>query len=157
MAKNKQVSKKFAWKKYAIIAGIAVAIAAAAYGGYSSMIPVNSKVPVLGVPENMYITSQHATEGYVFASKSTTGGKKMPGATHITPVLHVSKGQLASIHFINEDTTAKHNFNIDEFNVHSRDLNYFETQSITFVADKAGTFKYHCTLHPEMNGEVIVQ
>ena len=60
---------------------------------------------------------------------------------------------------INEDidSGSKHNINIDEFNVHSRDLGYFESQTITFVADKAGTFKYYCSIHPEMKGEIIVE
>jgi plastocyanin len=46
---------------------------------------------------------------------------------------------------------------VDEFNVHTRDLGYFESQSITFIADKAGTFKIYCTIHPEMTGSVVVR
>lgn len=157
MSKQKRASKKFNIKKTLIIIGIVLAGAAAAYGAINSTIPVNGKVPVLGMPENFYITAKHDTSGFIFASKSTTGGKKMPGATHPTPTIEVTKGQLASIHIINEDTTSKHNFNVDEFNVHTKDLGYYETQSITFIADKAGTYHYHCTIHPEMNGEVLVQ
>jgi plastocyanin len=44
----------------------------------------------------------------------------------------------------------------DEFNVHTRDLGYFETQTVTFLADKKGTFEYYCTIHPEMKGIIKV-
>ena len=74
------------------------------------------------------------------------------------PTLYVSKGGLESIHFINEDyeTHSKHNFNIDEFKVHSNDLGYFQNQIITFIVDKDGTFEYYCSIHPEMRGRVVV-
>jgi plastocyanin len=79
-----------------------------------------------------------------------------PNATG--PTLYLSKGGLESIHFINEDydTHSKHNFNIDEFKVHSKDLGYFQSQIITFIVDKNGTFEYYCSIHPEMRGKVVV-
>lgn len=128
------------------------------YSAINSMIPVNGKFPVLAAPENTYLVAKHDPQaGYVFATKGTTSGKKSLGALHVTPEIHVGKNQLGSIHVINDDTDSKHNLNIDEFNVHTKDLNYFETQTTTFIADKTGTFKYYCSLHPEMNGKLIVQ
>jgi hypothetical protein len=143
-----------------ILAIVAVVLIGSTVGyfAFNSMIPVNGKVPVLGFPENTYLTAKlDPQSGYVFASKGTTSGKKSLGSLHTTPEIHVTKDQLASIHFINEDTSSKHNLNIDEFNVHTRDLGYFETQTSTFIADKVGTFRYYCTLHPEMNGNLIVE
>ena len=69
---------------------------------------------------------------------------------------------ISPIHFINEvravtNSLGVHNLNIDEFNVHSMDLHYFGTQSITFLADKAGTFDYYCSIHPEMRGRLVVE
>lgn len=125
------------------------------YALINSMIPVNGNGPVFGFPENIYIKSVHVDQGFVFASHS--GAKKSISPTHIAPTIHLTKGQLATIRFMNEDKTAKHNFNIDEFNVHTKDLGYFQPESITFIADKAGTFRYHCTIHPEMSGTVQVQ
>lgn len=125
------------------------------YALINSMIPVNGNGPVFGFPENIYIKSVHVDQGFVFASHS--GAKKSISPTHIAPTVHLTKGQLATIRFMNEDKTAKHNFNIDEFNVHTKDLGYFQPESITFIADKAGTFRYHCTIHPEMSGTVQVQ
>lgn len=143
-----------------ILAIMAVALlgSTVGYSAFNSMIPVNGKIPVLGFPENTYLVAKlHPQSGYVFAGKGTTSGKKSLGSLRITPEIHVAKNQLASIHFINEDTSSKHNLNIDEFNVHTRSLGYFETQTSTFIADRVGTFRYYCTLHPEMNGTLTVE
>lgn len=157
MSRQRRKIKKFGGLKVIIIVGISLVAVLVGYSAFISMIPTNRSLPVLGVPENTYLTAEHTSTGYVFASKSTTSGKKSLGASHVAPVIHLSKGQLASIHFINEDNTSKHNLNIDEFNVHTRDLGYFETQTSTFVADKVGTFKYYSTIHPEMTGTIVVE
>jgi plastocyanin len=46
--------------------------------------------------------------------------------------------------------------NVDAFNVHTKDLGYFQSQTITFIANKNGTFPYYCTIHPEMKGLIHV-
>jgi hypothetical protein len=144
--------------KILAIIGIALICSTVGYSAVKSMIPTNRSFPVFGVPQNTYLVSKYDPHaGYVFASKSTMSGKKSPGVMHVTPEIHVSKDQLDSIHFINEDTGSKHNLNIDEFNVHTKDLGYFETQTTTFVADKTGSFRYYCSLHPEMVGKLIVE
>ena len=56
---------------------------------------------------------------------------------------------------LNEDHQ-KHSLNIDQFNVHTKNLDYFESQSITFVADKLGRYTYYDSLHPEMTGIIVV-
>lgn len=152
---SRQKRSKKINKKIIFIAAIAVIGAAAGYSGINSMIPVNGKTPVFGFAENIFITAKHADQGYVYVSQSSA--KKSISPTHISPKIVLSKGQLATIRFMNNDGTSKHNINIDEFNVHSKDLGYFEPQAITFIADKAGTFHYYCTLHPEMSGDVEVQ
>jgi len=62
---------------------------------------------------------------------------------------------------INEDKNqpnnpSKHNLNIDEFNVHTKDLGYFQSESVTFLADKTGTFDYYCSIHPDMKGVITI-
>jgi len=62
---------------------------------------------------------------------------------------------------INEDKNqpnnpSKHNLNIDEFNVHTKDLGYFQSESITFLADQIGTFDYYCSIHPDMKGVITI-
>ncbi len=137
------------------IAGAILISSTVGYALINSMIPVNGKSPVFGLPENIYIKAVHGDQGFVYSSQS--GGKKSVSPIHVSPIIRLTKGQLATIRFMNEDRTSKHNINIDEFNVHSQDLSYFQPQAITFVADQVGTFHYHCTIHPEMSGEVQIR
>lgn len=135
--------------------GAVLIISTVGYALINAMIPVNGSGPVFGFPENFFIKAIHSDQGFVFSSQS--GAKKSISPVHVAPTIHLTKGQLATIHFMNEDKTSNHNINVDEFNVHSKDLGYFQSESITFIADKAGTFRYHCTIHPEMSGEVQIQ
>lgn len=164
MAKNKQKVKKFYNKSNIIGIGILGAIVIiVGYIGYTSMIPVNADFPMLGSPTNVYIKTISTPDGSVYASQSAKGGRNggTPNGIH-NPSIIVSKDSLVSIHFINEDTDTanvdhRHDLNIDEFNVHSNVLNHFQAQTITFFADKQGTFDYYSSLHPQMRGEIIVR
>ena len=97
-------------------------------------------------------------KAFVPSTGGGTNGNSGTGTNATGPTLYLSKGGLESIHFINEDydTHSKHNFNIDEFKVHSKDLGYFQSQIITFIVDKNGMFEYYCSIHPEMRGKVVV-
>ena len=163
MAKNKQKVKKFSssgnLKGIAIIAAIVIAVG---YFAYVSMIPVNADFPMFGSPTNIYIKTISTPDGSVYASQSVKGGKNggTPNGIH-NPTFTVSKGNLVSIHFINEDRDSanfdhRHDLNIDEFNVHSKILNHIQAQTITFYADKQGTFEYYSSLHPQMRGLIKV-
>lgn len=158
MKKTKQTSKN-PFKKILAIGIIAAIVIAVAYIAVISAIPVNGTAPVFEAPENKYIKALNDPKaGYVFAVQSVKGGKSNPNANSVSPPIVATKGQLVSIHFINEDKTpdSKHNINIDEFNVHSNDLGYFQSQSITFIADKSGEYNYFCTIHPEMHGKLTI-
>lgn len=145
-------------KNTAIGIGVAVVVASlVAYFVINSS--ANGGVPLFTPAKNNFIVAKYYQDsGYAFVSKSTTSGKKSPGASSVNPAIHISLGSVEAIHLINEDSDSgsKHNINIDEFKVHSRDLGYFESQTFTFVADKSGTFNYYCSIHPEMKGNVIV-
>jgi plastocyanin len=130
--------------------------------GYYSSIPVNATSPVFGLPSNHFLKATYSqNNGYAYVSQSSGAAKgmKSSGGGIADPTYEFTKGNLQSIHFINEDnqSQSKHNFNIDAFNVHTRDLGYFESQTITFLTDKSGTFEYHCTLHPEMKGNIVIE
>jgi hypothetical protein len=164
LAKQKNQPKKLGRTTIFILAGIVVIGVAGGYFAYQSFIPVNVNYPVFLSPENILIKTGKTTDGhYAFAMQSSRGGKQVPRAGGMTsPTLNVSKGNLVAVHVINEilntpEEKSVHNFNIDEFNVHSKDLGYFDSQSITFLADKSGDFVYHCTLHPEMKGILSVK
>lgn len=76
----------------------------------------------------------------------------------INPNIVLKNGSVQSIQVLNEDfdTESKHNFNIDKFNVHSNNLDYFQSQRVLFKPNSVGTFQYYCAIHPEMHGNVTV-
>ena len=153
----------FKFSKGLIITVLAAAgiVSLLGYAGIHSLIPVNGTVPVFAAPRNSFIKATHSQQtGYYFLSQAAGGVKgSRGGSASVNPVYYLKKGSLESVHLINEDyeTHSKHNFNIDQFKVHTKDLGYFESQSITFIADKVGTFEYYCTIHPEMRGTVTVE
>ena len=154
--RNSKAEQKFNSRKFIWIGGILLAIAGIGYAAMMSTTPVNSKYPVFGVPVNHYIKAVNSQNGPTFVSTSTKGGKGFSGSGgQTTPTIEVNTDELVAIHVLNEDHQ-KHNFNIDQFNVHTKDLDYFGSQSIMFVADKSGRFSYYDSLHPTMNGTIVV-
>jgi len=150
------------------IIGIAVIAAAASIGGYfalGTMIPVNGAAPVLQTPTNVYILATHDSQtGYFFEEQSTRQGKKTLASGAVDASIHLIKGELVALHVVNEDkdTQSQMDLNVDEFNVHTKKLNppagiFFDSQTINFIADKAGTFKYYSTIHPEMKSTIVVE
>lgn len=57
----------------------------------------------------------------------------------------VNKGDTVSVNFTNAGTTT-HNFTISEFNVASKNIGPGESDTVTFTADKSGTFNYFCSI-----------
>lgn len=162
--KDKKSNKNKFFTKGTII-GIAVIVTAVSIGAYYSIcpVPVNESVPVCQAPTNVYILALHSDQGYSFESQSTRTGKKTLSNGSVDPSIHVIQGELVALHVINEDkdTQSKQNLVIDEFKVHTKDLNppagiFFDSQTITFLADKVGTYQYYSTIHPEMKGTVVV-
>ena len=146
-----------------LVSMIALIVSGVGFAGVSAITPVNSDHIVFQAPLNIYIKSIKTPDGQLhFASQSIKGGKTAPVLGSSEPTITVEKDALITLHFINEErattnSLGKHNINIDEFNVHSEDLHYFGTQSITFLVDKKGTFDYYCSIHPEMRGSLVVE
>lgn len=138
----------------------ALIIGAIGYSSLLAMIPVNGDFPVFNAPANIYIKSIDSSQGgFVFAKQSTQSSRAYEGLHN--PTYTFAEGSLVSLHFINDDHGVPnvkhiHNLNIDEFNVHSHDLSSSQSQTITFIANKTGTFHYYCSLHPEMNGKIVI-
>jgi hypothetical protein len=162
--KNKQISKRISPKMWIALILTGALISLGAYAVINSTRPTNGNSPTFAIPSNSFIKAVHPPgKGYSFMHQSSGSSK---GLRNLNPgnrtsdqnvLLTVNKGSLETIHLINEDTThSKHNLNLDEFNVHTRDLGYFESQSLTFIADKAGSFKAYCSIHPEMTGTIVV-
>lgn len=162
MRKKQKNNNKDKFFTRGTIIGIAVIAALASAGGYfalGSMVPVNGTTPVFAPPTNIYILATHDNQnGYYFEEQSTRQGKKTLSSGAVDASIHVIKGELVALHVINEDkdTQSIQDLNIDEFNVHTKKLSYFQAQTINFIADKSGTFKYYSTIHPEMKSTLVV-
>lgn len=59
-------------------------------------------------------------------------------------IMEVNLGDTVKITLKNSKGT--HDLKIDELNVATKTLNEGEEQTITFVADKVGTFEYYCSV-----------
>lgn len=75
------------------------------------------------------------------------------------PVIIVHYGDQVTIHLFSLDV--EHGFYLDGYNINVK-YNSLSSQTITFVANKVGTFKYRCSVpcgpfHPFMRGKLIVE
>ncbi len=73
-------------------------------------------------------------------------------------ILHVNPGDQVTIELTAEDVM--HGLSIDGYDVETR-AGPGKTSSITFIADKSGSFRFHCTvicgnMHPFMAGRLEV-
>lgn len=157
--KNKAKTSFLSRDTVIFIAIIVAIVGAGIYYLLSNSTPVNEKFPVFSAPTNIYIVAVHdPTQGYVYEQESTRQAPKALTGGVADASIHIPKGALVSLHFINEDkdTGAPMDLNIDEFNVHTNKLNYFQAQTINFLADKAGVYSYYSKLHPGMKGTITV-
>jgi nitrosocyanin len=94
-------------------------------------VEVNTTMPVPGSKvEETQVVKEFSIDAAPFSFSPST--------------MTVNKGDTVKITVKN--TKGSHNLNIDEFNASTRLLNVGETQTITFVADKTGTFEYYCSV-----------
>ena len=76
------------------------------------------------------------------------------------PILQVKPGDVVEIILVNGDGV-QHNFNIDELNVASQDVQTIDQETrVVFKTDQAGTFAYYCAVAGHrlagMEGKVVV-
>jgi plastocyanin len=160
---KKNKNNKIALRKVIVIGIFFTVISLIVYGGISSLKSSNGNFLLLSPPRNFFMKAIYLpNEGNVYTSQSTGTAKVLNSGTGSkighNPTIKLNQGNSLSIHLINEDSEkhSKHNLNIDEFDIHTKDLSYFQTQTVTFTANKTGTFTYYCNIHPEMNGKIIV-
>lgn len=71
----------------------------------------------------------------------------------------VNKGDTVKIIF--QNTEGNHDWRLDEFNVHTKVISTGQQDTVQFIADKAGTFEYYCSVgtHRQMGmrGNLIVK
>lgn len=76
-----------------------------------------------------------------------------------TTELKVKKGEKVKIIF--QSKGGLHDWTVDEFNAKTRQIKDGESAEVEFVADKAGTFEYYCSVGQHrtmgMKGKLIVE
>jgi len=131
-----------------IVVGIIVIILIIAIAGYMMMKGGSKSAQTPTSPEAQPTTAVVNEE-----SKESTGEAMKEAATKtfevdasnfkFSPtVLTVNEGDTVKITFKN--TQGFHNFMIDEFNAKSKTIQANQTDELTFVANKKGTFEYYC-------------
>jgi amicyanin len=70
----------------------------------------------------------------------------------VPPTITIAVG--TQVQWTNQDGFA-HTVTADDASFHSDSLEHSETYSQTFNA--AGTYSYHCSIHPFMKGKIVVQ
>jgi plastocyanin len=160
--KNKNKNNKITPKKIIVIGILCTVISLIIYGGINSLKSYNGNF-LLSPPRNFFMKATYLpNEGNVYTSQSTGTAKILNSGAGSkighNPTITLNQGNSLSLHLINEDSEkhSSHNLNIDEFNIHTKNLGYFQTQTVTFTANKTGAFNYYCSIHPEMNGKIIV-
>jgi len=105
-------------------------------------VEINTNMPVPGSNVDEMIVEEEVTE------TSPTNVKEFSvdaSSFSFSPsTMTVNKGDTLKVTVKNMKGT--HSLKIDEFNTSTRILNAGEEQTITFVADKTGTFQYYCSV-----------
>ncbi len=79
--------------------------------------------------------------------------------TYDVKTIEVNEGDTVTINFVSEN--GFHDWVVDEFNAKTKQVNPGEPTSVTFVANKKGTFEYYCSVGQHrangMVGQLIVK
>jgi plastocyanin len=115
----------------------------------------SDKLIASSAPESMMeSTDSSAVEG--IAKEFTVTGSNFK---FDVPEIRVKAGDAVKVNFKNAG--GFHDFVIDEFNVKIKQANGPTEETVTFIADKKGTYEYYCSVgkHREMGmkGQLIVE
>jgi nitrosocyanin len=112
------------------------------------------------VPFQQGGTAVNVNAGTTVSVSTTRSFTVAAGSYYFTPSsMKVNKGDTVKITVTNSD--GMHDLKLDEFGVATRVLKSGESQTVTFVADKSGTFDYYCSIGDHrlmgMQGKLIVE
>ncbi len=148
-----------------VLIGLLVLVLVGA-GGYTFMQKKNSG----GMTGNMMDTKPtqeaesmektSAVTGAMTNDSKTVSFTVEGGKFYFKPnTITVKKGATVTIVFNNKE--GLHDWVVDEFNARTKQIKDGETDKVTFVADKVGTFEYYCSVmqHRSMGmvGKLIVE
>ena len=106
-------------------------------------------------------TASVGSSGFVQSGQTSSSSFTVNGGNYYFKpnIIKVKQGDQVTIKFINDD--GMHNFIIDEFNVGTQIIKGGAEETISFVADKKGSFEYYCSVgqHRQngMKGTLIVE
>lgn len=153
-------------KNIFFILGGLVVLGAFGFLAYSTMSKSSTPAAVNQTVTPTQATAQEPTEEVKITTPSATAIKETKvfqvtnaGFSFNPKEIKVKKGDTVKIVFTSKGGT--HNWVLDEFDAETKQLQTGETGEVTFVADKAGTFEYYCSVgnHRQMGmvGNLIVE
>ena len=95
------------------------------------------------------------------ADEATVREVKVEGSPFkfVPAQIRVKQGDTVKVTFVNKESF--HDFVLDEFDAKTKQLQAGSQETVTFVADKAGTFEYYCSVGNHraqgMVGKLIVE
>lgn len=119
----------------------------------SSVVPEEAAEVVNGTPTEIPVVAG-ASSSATLDEKGARVVNMEAGSFYYKPnVINAKKGE--KIKLVMKSMDMMHNFNIEELNVHSPLVKSGETNSVVFVADKAGTFEFYCSIGKHRaNGQI---
>jgi len=132
--------------------------------GQKTMTPVENAMPVPGTSgvEEMVVEESSDATGEAMMEKGAVKEFKVDASEFAFDLktITVKKGDTVKITLTNSGNMP-HDWVVDEFGAKTKQIKNGETDSITFVADQAGTFEYYCSVGSHrkngMVGKLIVE
>lgn len=132
-----------------------------------TVLPQDSKVtaPTVSAKQSEDVMELKGTSGETIGSPSAdnTAVKEftIDGSNYSFSLkeMRVKRGDTVKIVFNNKD--GFHDFTLDEFNVKTKQISAGANETVTFVAEKVGSFEYYCSVGQHrkngMKGNFIVE
>jgi plastocyanin len=136
-----------------LMTGLTVLVAVVVLGGGYLLLNKNKTTPSGSTQMEMTPSAQNPTTSE--SAKENTEENNQVDITNFAyapSTITIKAGE--SINWTNSDGV-DHSATADDSSWDTGILSQGESKSITFA--KTGTYKYHCSLHPNMHGTVIVQ
>jgi plastocyanin len=111
--------------------------------GASSAAPTDNGMPAGTTMEDGSVPAA-TTTGTTTASNVKTFDISAGNYFFTPKTISVNKGD--TVQLVVTNSGGFHDLKIDEFNVATPRMNTGDTQTVTFVADKTGTFQYYCSV-----------
>ncbi|MEK7164176.1 MAG: cupredoxin domain-containing protein [Patescibacteria group bacterium] len=119
----------------------------------------SSPVPVISPTLSPVVVTPVPVEASPVASLAAEFTVTASNFKYDLKTIKVKMGDTVKIIFKNSE--GFHDFNIDEFDVVTNQIGAEEEEEVEFVADKAGTFEYYCSVgtHRKMGmvGKLVVE